>query len=410
MTMAAIGITLLWFTGCATLLAIVYRRAVSMRWREPVLRTPVLIFESDDWGYGPLVQSRSLDRIADALAAFRDRHGRHPVATLGVVLAGPDTDRIRADGCRSYHRATLADPQLASVRDAMTRGASRGVFSLQLHAMEHFWPDCLIRAAAAATEVRAWLTGSGFPSTETLPSPLQSRWIDATTLPSSPLPREQTIAAAQDEVRTFAAIFGAPPQVAVPPTFIWTEDVEAAWSGAGVRVIVTPGVRCDRRDAEGRPVPAQSGYFNAASGPHDVSYVMRNDYFEPCLGHTHQRALDTLARNTRAGRPTLLEIHRMNFIGDDAATERALAEVTALLSSASARFPELRFMSTFELARHYRERSELVATRLGSRIHVVLRRLAEVPRLRKLAWMSGVALPLAVMYLFTARYARQESL
>ena len=188
MTMALIGVALLWLAGSCALLALAYRGAMAARWREPVLRAPVLIFESDDWGYGPDGQARALDRIAEALAAFRDRRGRHPVMTLGVVLAGPDTDRMRAEGCRTYHRVTLADPRLAPVREAMSRGAARGVFSLQLHGMEHFWPECLMRGAAANGPVRDWLTGPGFPSTEALPPQLQSRWIDATELPSKPLP------------------------------------------------------------------------------------------------------------------------------------------------------------------------------------------------------------------------------
>src|SRR5262250_2053931 len=122
---------LAWLLASTVVLALLYRRALQAAWREPVLRAPVLIFESDDWGYGPPLQAERLDRIADLLARYRDPLGRHPVATLGVVLGGPDTERIRADGCRSYHRLTLADARLAQVREAMQRGAARGVFALQ---------------------------------------------------------------------------------------------------------------------------------------------------------------------------------------------------------------------------------------------------------------------------------------
>ena len=125
--MALIAAVVIWLALSSAVLALAFRRALSAAWREPVLRAPVLILESDDWGYGPLVQAARLDRIADLLAGFRDALGRHPVATLGVVLAGPDTERIRADGARTYHRVTLADPRLASVRDAMLRGAATEV-------------------------------------------------------------------------------------------------------------------------------------------------------------------------------------------------------------------------------------------------------------------------------------------
>src|ERR1700751_1750825 len=113
LTMPVIAAVILWLAVSAALLALAFRRALSAAWREPVLRSPVLILETDDWGYGPLVQAERLDRLANLLAGFRDALGRHPVATIGVVLAGPDTERIRIDDCRMYHRMTLADPRLA---------------------------------------------------------------------------------------------------------------------------------------------------------------------------------------------------------------------------------------------------------------------------------------------------------
>src|SRR5438132_1054380 len=252
--MIVVSVALLWLAGICTLLAFFYRKAFADAWAEPVLRAPVLIFESDDWGYGPVEQAQRLDRIAELLERYRDSRGAHPSMTLGVVLAGPDTDRTRADGCRTYHRVTLADPRLTSVRDAMSSGVARGVFALQLHGMEHYWPACLMHAALADEKVRDWLTRSGFPCTEELPSSLQSRWIDVRTLPSRPLPTNDVAAAAAEEIGAFAEIFGARPQVVVPSTFVWTDAVEAAWARAGVRVVVTPGVRNESRDGEGRIV------------------------------------------------------------------------------------------------------------------------------------------------------------
>ena len=399
--MMAMGVVLLWLAGACALLAFVYRKAFADAWAEPVMRAPVLILESDDWGYGPPEQAQRLDRIAQLLERFRDSRGTLPSMTLGVVLAGPDTDRIRADGCNTYHRVTLADPRLAPVRDVMLRGVARGVFALQLHGMEHYWPACLMQAAATDEKLRDWLTRSGFPCTEALPSPLQSRWIDASTLPSKPLPIDQVAAAAAEEIAAFAEMFGANPEVVVPSTFVWTDAVESAWARAGVRVVVTPGRRNEGRDAEGRIVPGKRTYFNAAAGPNGVTYVVRDSYLEPSLGKMHPQTIDALRANTHAGRPTLVEIHRLNFIGDESAMQRTLGEVKHLLEGARAAFPALRFMSTAELARHCRDRSVLVERRTRARVHFLIRRLAGVSRLRKLAWATGAALPAWLAYLAT---------
>src|SRR5512139_410836 len=78
--------------------AVVYRRHLAACWREPVLRHPVLIIESDDWGAGPHEQASALTRLASVLNGVRDETGRPAVMTLGVVLAVADRDAWRANG------------------------------------------------------------------------------------------------------------------------------------------------------------------------------------------------------------------------------------------------------------------------------------------------------------------------
>ena len=40
------------------------RREITAAWAEPCLRHPVMVFEGDDWGYGPLEQADALRDIA----------------------------------------------------------------------------------------------------------------------------------------------------------------------------------------------------------------------------------------------------------------------------------------------------------------------------------------------------------
>jgi len=399
--MTIIAVVLAWLTLSCAILALAFRRALAAAWNEPVLRAPVLILESDDWGYGPLEQAARLERLAELLSRFRDALGHVAVTTLGIVLGGPDTERMRAERWEDYRRMTLADPRFAAVREALQRGSAQRVFALQLHGLEHFWPACLMRARAIDPRVRTWLEGAAFPSTEELPSPLQSRWIDTTELPSKPLPAVQVTAAAVEEARVFADVFGVPPEVVVPATFVWNDAVEAGWAGAGIRVIVTPGVRNSRRDAQGRVVGDGGTHFTGAAAARGVRYVVRDSYFEPSLGHSCAAALESLRTKTHLGRATLLEMHRFNFLGDEAATERSFEEVTGLLKRACAEFPDMRFMSTAELARSCRERSTLVERRTMARLHFLIRRLATVSRLRRLGWATGAAIPALLAYLVT---------
>ena len=373
-------------------------------WREPTLKHPVLIIESDDWGAGPPEQAERLERIAAVLASRADRAGRKPFMTLGVVLGVADGARMLADGLRHYHGKLLDDPECAAILAAMRRGAKSGVFALQLHGGEHYWPPTLLAAGRTDPKVAAWLRGSGASATESLPAALQSRWIDATELPSKPLRAEEIRTAALAEVASFRSIFGKGPTVAVPPTFIWNDAVEAAWAEAGVKFVVTPGRRYQTRDTDGEPAAAGPDIANGNRGAGGITYLVRDDYFEPARGHQAERGLAALVAKTRTGRPTLLETHRANFLDDSATAGAAIRELERLLVLSLRAFPDVVFLSTQELGSQMRRGDpRLIERRLSARIHIWLRRLWGLSRLRKLAFLTGVIVPAWLLYLLTWR-------
>ena len=104
--------------------------------------------------------------------------------TLGVVCSLPD-------GAAMLPTACALPPQGRSMRLSSRRwsrrcvAAGRGVFALQRHGMEHFWPDALLARARVDASLRDWLADPQARS-EGLPSHLQSRWIDASVLPAGP--------------------------------------------------------------------------------------------------------------------------------------------------------------------------------------------------------------------------------
>ncbi len=394
---------LIWFVSISFLMWWQYRQILSILWQEPVLCHPVLIIESDDWGPGPAAHIQQLNRLIELLSASRDCRGRHPQMTLGVVLAVPDSNCIRKANLRHYYRVRLADPRFAGIREAMQRGVASGVFTLQLHGMEHFWPPAILKAAAIDSKVRKWLMDSDPPNTEDLPSPLQSRWTDCSSLPSSPIPEDEIETAAKEEVEAFRALFGYNPRIAVPPTFVWNEAVEKGWYAAGVRVILTPGQRFEGRGQDGKLKAIGPPLRNGQVSPLGTMYIVRNGYFEPSMGHTARWALKALDKNHKTARPTLLETHRFNFTGKPDVAESAYRELETLFAEALALYPDIAFMSTEELAKGLSKSvPSLVETRTKRRIHVWLQRLREIPRLRKLAWLSGLIIPASIFFLATA--------
>jgi hypothetical protein len=317
------------------------------------------------------------------------------------VLAVPDAQQMRADPGH-YQRLLLSNHEFSGILQAINRGLSIGVFSAQLHGMEHYWPEALMTCAERDERIRNWLTQDSVPRTEDLPAALQSRWTDATVLPSRSLPRDDIEAAVKEEIETFAAIFGQLPRVVVPPTFVWDETVETAWAAGGVQVVVTPGLRYEGRDLAGAPGRAGPRIYNGDMAKSNLVYVVRDEYFEPALGHRAERGLEALARKTRAGRPTLLEMHRFNFIDQAAHAERAVAELERLLALILDQFPDVLFMSTLELAEGIGQIDpEVIEQSTIRRLHFWLARLSEVPRIGRLAWLTGIIVPAWLLFLVT---------
>lgn len=344
-------------------------------WREPALRVPVLIFEGDDWGAGPVEQAQCLRRLRGVLGAYQDAQGRHPVMTLGITLAAP-LIKEKADGTFEYQRRLLDEAQQQAILDEIRAGICEGVFSAQLHGMEHFMPELLCDVARHDASLKTWLL-DGEQYSELLPARLQSRWIDARQLPSSEHADALVDASVAAEVQEFVRIFGTAPEVVVPPTFVWTRRVEAAWARHGVRMLVSCGTRFTARDAEGRPVSDGSRMHNGDVGG-GLLCVVRDAYFEPAKGHCGSSVPDVLARYEVCGRPLLLETHRSNFTALNPAAEQAFVELEQAIRLALARFPTLRFLSTADLGEAIRKRDPaLLDHSFSGRFRIWIRRVAQ---------------------------------
>lgn len=375
-----------------------YRAALSAAWREPALRRPVVILESDDWGPGPEEHAERLRRLTQTLSARRDREGHPALMTVGLILAIPDGPAMRAENYRSYRRARLDAPRFSAVLRALQEGERAGAFALQLHGLEHYWPDALM-ALKDAPEVKPWLERDMPWDTERLPSPLQSRWIRGDRLPSAALEIGEIESAIREEIKIFTEIFQRVPRVVVPPTFVWRKECERAWTECGISYIITPGNRYISRDASGKPMREDASIFNGQrSADADASYLVRDIYFEPSFGHTAQRALSALDKKTRQARPALYEMHRFNFMAPEQ-EERSLRELGAFLDSALAKYPDALFVSPEALATALASRdSRLIEKSLARRAVAAIRRLLDIPRLPKLACIGGIAVPAAFLY------------
>lgn|SRR5574337_19162 len=386
-----------WLLTAVGLLVVMHIRTLGAFWREPVLVCPVVIFESDDWGTGPPADACMLGRIAAHLASVCDTTGRSAVMTLGVVSGRPHGSAILASGFSGYSRRTLDESAFAPIVAIMREGCDAGVFTLQWHGLEHFWPDSLVARARRDQQLQRWLTDPE-PRSETLSSALQSRWVDTSELPSRPLERSQIESAVAEEAAVLARVFGRVPSVAVPNTFVWNDDVEHAWCRAGVSCIVTPGRRFEGRDESGTLAQPTRTIRNGDRSAGGAVYVVRDDYFEPNRGHRAEQVWQAVATKRRLGRPALLETHRENFIAAPETASASLAELKRALDGLIKRHPDVRFMSTAELADHLSDPASPLRERaVGARLQVLLRRVAPEACCARVLKYSGLGIAVRLL-------------
>jgi hypothetical protein len=381
-----LGVLSIWALLC-TLLLLSYHRTLRRLWREPVFRWPVLVVESDDWGAGPLIQAEALRDIAAVLSRHTDASGRFPTFNLALVLAVPDGPAIEKGG--AYRRVELDAAQFRPILTELLEGQARGVFALQLHGMEHYWPQALMASEDAA--VQAWLRQSVPATTEQLPSALQSRWVNAACLPSTRHPDDAISGAVAEEVRAYRRIFGSAPAVVVPPTFVWTCATERAWADEGIQYIVSPGWRYTCRDAQGLPGGDEGPIVNGdrSSG---LTCLARNDYFEPWRGRDANHALRALSVAISQGRPCLLENHRDNFIVDLQRRQQSLAELDKLYRDALRCHDDLRFLSSSDLGAVLRTHDpQWLILEAGKRLPFFWQRLRDTGHLWRFMRLAGLS-------------------
>lgn len=390
----AISIISLWLLLWSLILLFRYANDIKKLLLEPTLKYPVVIFESDDWGTGPLTQQTALIQIHELLSQYSDSTGQHPVMTLGIILAEPDVDKIKASTDQTYHKRTLEDPRYFKLLETIQTGVDQGTLSVHLHGMEHFWPASLMQSTHDNAQVQQWLFNNKNQQTEDLPSELQSRWVDSSNIPSTEHSKEDIDAAIDEELSLYTNIFGQPPKTVVPPTFVWTDVVEQAYAARGIETMITPGRQCVGRDHNRQPKPNGRLFLNGQESD-GLLFLVRNDYFEPSIGHKANTALQRISAKIQCGRPALLEMHRFNFINSEADSKISLQELDKLLQLINTNLPNVRFISAEQLAKimqGYKRgfASEFMVSSKRLRSKIMLARIKLLLQFDRLAKYSGI--------------------
>lgn len=339
---------------------------------EPHFDRPIVVIQSDDWGYPCATDRATLLRALPAAAApdapawtfdaresaedvraltavlqaHHDDRGCPACTTLNLIVCQPDYAAIETAGFERYRSQPLgaSDDALAAAR----LGEQQGVFELALHGGEHVAPARWLRLLREGVpELRAFFDARVMP-----PPAVISRHhgLGAAYL-ACPDDRAagDRLERLRDALGHFHDLCGHAATGFVAPNHAWDDAVEQTLVEAGVRHLQACHV------GYGSWAAAEQGLWVARSaGPAartPLWYQTRTVDFEPAIRPADSGpAIDRACLLARRGIPVVVNTHRINYASGlrPELAARSRQELGRLIDALTAVRPDLWFMSSGE--------------------------------------------------------------
>lgn len=350
------------------------------------LKKKVLVIESDDWGSirMPSIQSyqnlynagiavnkcpynkfdalesvEDIERLQSFCKGFNDINGNPLKITANFIMANPDLEKIQESEFNNYYyrdlRETYEYHQASSdTLDAIKNAMNNKILIPQLHGREHLqvnhWLYTLKKGdleTRLAFDNGVW----GHPSkSENFRGINFSSAFHITSEEDLNFAKESVIEAS----KLFKDTFGFISETIIPPRFIWPKSLEATFYAAGIRSVQGKLVQLypiiGNNDIKLRRKINWMGKHNHAG----LKYLIRNVFFEPTQRPNFSWEEDAMKRISTAfhwGKPAVISMHRLNFMGGFSAQNRknSLIRLLKLINAVQKEYPDIEFKSSNEL-------------------------------------------------------------
>lgn len=344
----------------------------------------IVVFESDDWGtirmpgvrereylcskypenfncstydrVDNLANAEDLSALFDVLVSFKDFKGNHPVITANTIVANPNFEKIKKSNYQTYYYEPFVKtleryPSHQGTFKLWKQGMHEGLFHPQLHGREHLnialWMDLLRgheNSSYEAFDCGTWVMKSD-----------KGKRLDIAFNYESETQIDTIENYLKESTDLFKKIFGFSSKAYIAPSYTWDSKIENILSSLKIQVIqgglyqILPNYMSDINEAKRR-----IRHYNGQRNHNGQVYLMRNSYFEPTLiRHIDivSKCLGDMRRAFRWGKPAIISIHRLNFIGNLEESNRAetLKLLKTLLQRIILKFPEVEFMTSDQL-------------------------------------------------------------
>lgn len=354
----------------------------------------ILVIESDDWGsvrirdkqactslklkglnvnsiHYDTVESvesnEDLEKLFDLLLNFKDKNGKHPVFTPMCIMGNPDFEKIKASDYQQYYfqplHETIAEyPKSDKIIDLWCKGHQENIFVPEIHGREHInvrrYLDILQSHEGREGLRYALEFHSVGPSA-------YKRFLYPNYLGALHPESKEEINELHEYIleagNLFQKYMAYNPRVFIAPNAEEPKELESSLNTIGVKYLTR---------SKKRIYPLGDGLFvkewNFIGKKNEFNQIVlnRNAFFEPvCFGEQEHitdwvdSCLKEIEIAFRWSKPAIISSHRVNYVGsiDSANREKGLRNLSLLLQAILKRWPDVEFMSSFELGELIRE-------------------------------------------------------
>ncbi len=373
------------------------RRNISniLGWRT---NRKILVFESDDWGsvrirdkeaftalknkglnvdkkhydsVESIESNEDLEMLFDLLISLKDKNGNHPIFTPMCIMGNPDFEKIKESDYRKYffqplHESLLEFPNSDRVLKLWESGFKQNIFVPEIHGREHI----NVRRYMKILQSHEGKEGLRFALDYHSLGPsafngiLYPNYLGAL----HPEAKEEITEMHQYIIhmgKLFNDYLGYQPRVFIAPNAEEPKELEFTLNQIGVKYLTRSKKRIYPL---GNGAFVKEWNFLGEKNEYEQVIINRNAFFEPvCFGEQENindwvdSCLNEIEIAFRWKKPAVISSHRVNYVGSirPENREKGLKELKRLIVQVLKKWPDVEFMSSYELGETIRKDKNL---------------------------------------------------
>lgn len=350
----------------------------------------IVVFESDDWGsirmpsrdvfeklkkdqynpeldpylkYDTLASVDDLNALFDTLKTVKDKNDNHPIITANAVMGNPDFEKIAKQNFESYFWEPFTTTwerytHCQGVETAWIYGEEQNFLKFQCHGREHLNVDQWMSSLQNGDKLVRKAFDNQMISISSLPSNLRFNYMEGLDFFSIE-EKESKKLIVKEALEIFKEYFGFESKSFIANCYIWDESIEEILAKSGVLYIQGMANQIVPVLNNGHHSHQYKKHYLGQKNKFGQQYLIRNAFFEPSSVPSIDWVQDCLQRINiafRWGKPAIIGVHRLNFIGsihEENRTEN-LKKFRLLLKEIIRYWPDVEFKSSDEIINEMR--------------------------------------------------------